>query len=296
MSEHVCPTCGRGFDSHRGLGVHHSHTHGEKLPNRECAECGTTFHCKHEKKYCSEDCRDAAVSYEGENNPNYSGRKTETECEICGEPFDYYPSEKKGLYCPTCVKTEDWRPEQDFSGEDNPRWNGGKQEFECDVCGDKVERHPGRVTGEIVACDEDCHRKWLSESFTGDGHPNWEGGDTGNYGRGWNRVRKQALERDGYECTHCGKGKDEIGRNPDVHHIVPVRVFAEAEAYEKADAHFLDNVVSLCVDCHRKADVGRIPKARLRSYVSTGRETSRPSDGTGREQAERSTEGTPAAE
>jgi hypothetical protein len=255
------------------------------------------FHCKHEKKYCSEDCRDAAVSHEGENNPNYSGGKTETECEICGGTFEYYPSEKKGLYCPTCVESEDWRPKQDFSGEDNPRWNGGKQEYECDVCGDTVERHPSGVTGEIVACDEDCRRKWLSEAFTGEGHPNWEGGDTGNYGKGWNRIRKLALERDGYACTHCGKSKEEIGRNPDVHHIIPVRVFAAARGFTKADAHYKENVVSLCIACHRKADFGAIPKERLRSSVSTGQETSGSSGGIDRKRGPRPLEKeTPAAE
>ncbi|RXK50557.1 HNH endonuclease [Halorientalis pallida] len=267
---HNCPECNEQFYSLHKLRVHHKSSHGESLPNRECDECGSRFFCEWERKYCSDSCRYENRSNEGENNPNYSGGKTETECEICGGTFEYYPSEKKGLYCPTCVESEDWRPKQDFSGVDNPRWNGGKQEYECDVCGDTVERYPGRVTGEIVACDKDCHRKWLSEAFTGEGHPNWEGGDTGNYGQGWNRSRKNALERDGYECTHCGKTREEIGRNPDVHHIVPVRVFAAARGFTKADAHYKENVVSLCIDCHRKADFGSIPKARLLSYVPAG--------------------------
>lgn len=268
MPGHICPTCERTFDSRRGLAVHHSHVHDEKLPNRECAECGTAFHCPHEKKYCSETCRDTAVSYEGENNPNYGGGKTETECEICGVSFEYYPSAKAGLYCSDCVESEQWRHERDIEGERNPRWSGGKTEYECDVCGDTVSRHSGRVNSEIVTCDEDCHRKWLSDAFTGEGHPNWEGGDTGSYGKGWNRVRNLALERDGYECVHCGKTKDEIGRNPDVHHIIPVRVFERAQEFTVADAHYLENVVSLCVDCHRKADFGRIQKSRLASYVT----------------------------
>jgi 5-methylcytosine-specific restriction endonuclease McrA len=295
---HNCPECKEEFNSLQKLRIHHKSSHGESLPNRECDECGSRFFCEWERKYCSDSCRYENRSNEGENNPNYSGGKTETECDICGGTFEYYPSEKKGLYCPTCVEEADWRPEQDFSGEDNPRWNGGKQEFECDVCGDTVERHPGRVTGEIVACSDECQYEWLSESFTGEGHPNWAGGDTGNYGKGWRRVRRNALERDGYECTHCGKTKAEIGRNPDVHHIVPVRVFARAEGYEKSDAHFADNVVSLCVDCHRKADFGEISKERLRSYVATGAETdvTGASEGIDRERNGRPAEGTPAVE
>ena len=51
------PTCGRSFDSQRGLGVHHSAAHDDVLsnhdelfPNRECACCGVKFHSEHEKR------------------------------------------------------------------------------------------------------------------------------------------------------------------------------------------------------------------------------------------------------
>jgi hypothetical protein len=136
-------------------------------------------------------------------------------------------------------------------------------EFDCAVCRTTIERYPSNVTGEVTVCDRDCLSDWLSEEFTGDGHPNWKGGDTGNYGPGWNRVRREALERDGHECVVCGATKADIGRNPDVHHIIPVRVFAESEEYEKTDAHRLDNVISLCLPCHRKADFGQVSKDRL---------------------------------
>lgn len=263
MSGHECPSCAASFDSRRGLGVHHSAAHDELLPNRECSYCGTEFHCKHEKKYCSDECRDEAVSFAGDENPNYSGAKIMTTCEICDSEFEYYPSDKDGVYCPECVETEDWRPTQDISGENNPRWNGGKLTVECETCEEPIERYPSNITGEVSFCSIDCRKSWLSNEFTGEGHPNWEGGGTGPYGPGWNEVRRKALERDDYECQVCGKTKAEIGRNPDVHHIVPVRVFAEAPDREMADAHFLDNVISLCIDCHRKADFGQLDQSRL---------------------------------
>jgi len=65
MAEYECPTCEESFDSRRGLGVHHSAVHNERLPNRECAECEGEFYSDYEKKYCSESCHDKAVSYEG---------------------------------------------------------------------------------------------------------------------------------------------------------------------------------------------------------------------------------------
>jgi 5-methylcytosine-specific restriction endonuclease McrA len=244
--------------------VHHSSAHGERLPNRECDACGCAFYSEHEQKYCSEKCREAGVSFAGAANPNYSGGKETTTCATCGTTFEYYPSEKAGRFCSECVESTDWRDPPSLDGTDNPRWKGGKLELACDVCGNEFERYPSNVTGDVAVCSEDCRREWLSESFTGDGHPNWRGGPVGNYGPGWNAVRREALDRDGHECVLCGTDAADLGRNPDVHHIVPVRVFAAAEDHDRRDAHTLDNVVTLCPGCHRKAEFGRIDRDELR--------------------------------
>lgn len=249
------------------MAVHHSQTHDERLPNRECENCGREFYCSHRKKYCSSDCRRESVSFEGVSNPNYQGKKEVTQCELCGDEFEYYPSEKEGLYCPNCVENEDWRTTPDVTGERNPRWKGGTEELECEVCGETVERYPSEIVGEVTVCSRECRRTWLSDSFAGDGHPNWEGGGSEAYGKGWNGVRREALERDGYECVVCSKDEAEIGRNPDVHHLVPVRRFIESDRHDKEDAHYLDNVASLCVDCHRKAEFGQISRTRLRFLI-----------------------------
>jgi len=193
-----------------------------------------------------------------------------TRCELCDGQFWYYPSEKDGLYCSDCVENRDWRDPPVLEGEDHPRWNGGKTTVDCTVCEETISRYPSNITGEGTLCSEDCRQKWLSEEFTGEGHPNWKGGGNGAYGKGWTEVRRKALERDDNQCQMCGKSKADIGRNPDVHHIVPVRVFASADGYEKPDAHYLENVVSLCIDCHRKADFGLIPNAQLLASIPAG--------------------------
>ena len=264
MSEHGCPTCGRVFESRRGLGVHHSHAHDEHLPNRTCTACGDDFYSEYDKKYCSEECHDESVSYTGSDNPNYRDAKEESPCEICGTSFEYYPSEKPGQFCSACVESESWRTPLDIDGENNPRWNGGKVALSCDECGAQIERHPSQITGEVTLCSRECHASWLSDAFTGDGHPNWEGGGVGPYGKGWNRVRKRALERDDHECVLCGTTAEELGRNPDVHHIVPVRAFVETPVLTERDAHTLDNVVSLCPSCHRRAEFGQVSREELR--------------------------------
>ena len=264
----VCPTCDRVFDSGRGRAIHHAAAHDELLPNRECTYCNGSFYSEHERKYCSEECLENAAPYAGESNPNFKGGKEETECVLCGDHVEYYPSEKEGLYCACCVENETWQTPPGLAGEHNPNWNGGMIEHPCDVCGEPVERWPSEFADSAVLCGESCRQTWLSDAFTGEGHPNWKGGDPGPYGKGWASVRRRALERDDYECQVCGQTRAELGRNPDVHHIVPVRSFIEADDHEKTDAHTLGNVISLCVRCHRQADVGNISRERLRTLLS----------------------------
>ncbi len=237
------------------------------MGDRTCANCDGSLEAEHARKYCSRECFHEGHSFVGENNPNYRGGKEVTECEICGSVFEYYPTEKEGLYCADCVKNEEWRTPLDISGSNNPRWKGGKEERNCGVCGDTVKRHPSGFTGRVTVCSETCRQTWLSDSFTGAGHPNWKGGGDEAYGAGWNGVRRRALERDDHTCVICGKSRGDIGRNPDVHHIVPVRTFVEAEGAEKRDAHVLRNVVSLCLACHRRADFGRPTKIVLKRLV-----------------------------
>lgn len=263
MSEYTCPTCGRDFESRRGLGVHHSSVHDERLPNRKCDRCGTEFYSDSERVYCSDECHDSAVSYEGEANPNYKDAKEETDCVLCETTFEYYPSEKKGLYCADCVENASWRDPPVISGSDHHRWNGGKITLSCDVCDATVERHPSMITGEATLCGRECFEEWLSEAFTGEGHPNWLGGGNEAYGQGWNEVRRRALERDDYACVKCGTDADDLGRNPDVHHLVPVRAFVESPVMLEREAHTLDNVVTLCPSCHRKAEFGTYTRAEL---------------------------------
>ncbi|MEX1248092.1 MAG: Zn-binding domain-containing protein, partial [Anaerolineales bacterium] len=71
--------------------------------------------------------------------------------------------------------------------------------------------------------------------------------DANEYGPSWPAVRDAARARDGYTCQVCGI--PENGRPHDVHHKMPFRTFT---SYKEANR--LENLVTLCPNCHRRAE------------------------------------------
>ncbi|WP_245180738.1 HNH endonuclease [Haloarcula amylovorans] len=140
------------------------------------------------------------------------------------------------------------------------------------MCETPIERWPSQFT-DVAFCGESCRSKWLAETFVGPAHPNWKGTEKLAYGPGWNQIRRRAVERDDYRCRLCGTGRAELGQNPDVHHIIPVRWFADSDDHTRIDAHTLDNVISLCRACHRRAEDGDISEGTLRSLIQSESDT-----------------------
>ncbi|MBN1530692.1 MAG: HNH endonuclease [Thermoleophilaceae bacterium] len=64
----------------------------------------------------------------------------------------------------------------------------------------------------------------------------------------WARARKQALDRDGWRCTQCGKTQEQAkadspaGRGLEVHHVRGEGV--------RSRVHRLEHLRTLCRDCH----------------------------------------------
>ncbi|MGW8318175.1 MAG: DEAD/DEAH box helicase [Candidatus Promineifilaceae bacterium] len=85
-----------------------------------------------------------------------------------------------------------------------------------------------------------------------------------DYGPNWQEQRQQALERDGYRCRTCG-AEAKPGNGLHVHHIRPFReynyVAGQNEAYRQANS--LDNLVTLCPNCHRRAEAGQQTRSAL---------------------------------
>jgi 5-methylcytosine-specific restriction endonuclease McrA/predicted DNA-binding protein YlxM (UPF0122 family) len=102
-----------------------------------------------------------------------------------------------------------------------------------------------------------CHlektKEKISESLTGESNPRWRGGTSDYYGGRWDAKRAKAILADSEQCSSCGmpraEHRKEYGRDLHVHHKIPVRVFDDV-----SDAHFEVNLVTVCVECHKKFD------------------------------------------
>jgi len=96
-----------------------------------------------------------------------------------------------------------------------------------------------------------------------------------DYGQNWEEQRDTARARDDYRCRQCGKPETAEhpersreaaqskggagGRQHDVHHLIPFRSFGYIpgvnENYRLANE--LDNLITLCRACHRRAEAVR---------------------------------------
>lgn len=93
-----------------------------------------------------------------------------------------------------------------------------------------------------------------------------------DYGPNWQQQRQKALQRDDYRCQTCGAGPDFVGHDRPqsglglhVHHIRPFRDFGyvpeQNESYLQANR--LDNLITLCASCHRRAEEGQRTRSAL---------------------------------
>ncbi|MFA9425175.1 HNH endonuclease [Natronorubrum sp. A-ect3] len=232
-----CPTCGKTLSTERGMRQHHTKVHGEPLPNRTCRGCGLEFYDPKARRTFCADCNPNA----GEHNGNWSDAMETTSCERCGEEFDYYPSNKDGKYCSSCVdESTDFLGTPSYEIHDIER-----TKRVCEFCGriitvlqSRADRYPVRF------CSQHCHALSLMERW---------GPSENVYNGRWREIRRQALARDDHRCQHCGITAEEIGHEPDVHYLIPVREFDYPQR-----AHTLDNVICLCRSCHRLAEIGSI--------------------------------------
>ena len=81
--------------------------------------------------------------------------------------------------------------------------------------------------------------------------------DANDYGPDWNRLRVAVRQRDRFTCQICGLV--ESGKAHHIHHKIPFRSFKS-----HAEANHIDNLVTLCPQCHKRAEVN----LRIRSGLA----------------------------
>jgi DEAD/DEAH box helicase domain-containing protein len=96
--------------------------------------------------------------------------------------------------------------------------------------------------------------------------------DVNDYGPDWPHIRLAVRTRDGFRCQVCGALEN--GREHDVHHKTPFRVFkgsakspdftAQSGDLALHQANRLDNLITLCPSCHHKAE----QNVRIRSGLA----------------------------
>lgn len=107
----------------------------------------------------------------------------------------------------------------------------------CEACGQQFRPYHTKQTGRF--CSQRCKNKIQ----IGTGNPNYKGAEKVRYGYDWTTIRNIALERDGHRCQVCFKDYGKIH----VHHVTP---------YRMCRSHTLENLIALCMACHKKYEFG----------------------------------------
>lgn len=259
-----CPTCGNTYASEKGVKIHHKQVHGESIAGVEveCAWCGDTFRKKQswaervDNHFCpGKDCEHKWRSerFTGEGGPAWNGGDVELDCTWCGDDIERksYRVERSDRHFCNRNCFDEWLESDDCdrSGENSPRWNGGLETVECAVCGTEKEVKAHRVEDyDRHFCRGSCKAEWVSNNFSGDGNPAWNGGHdfytamrTLVDDNVWTKAREECRERHNRECAVCGVDERELDRKLDVHHIVPVLSGGTNGQY---------NLIPLCQECH----------------------------------------------
>lgn len=193
-------------------------------------------------------------------DPHQDGETFQVSCEHCGEILERLVSqctEQEHHFCSRACLYK-WRRET-FTGEAHPLYD--RVTVACDSCGDDILRIPAVVDDrEHNFCGPECYAEWCSDHRVAENHPCWKGGGKYYYGPNWLQRRAERVELDDCRCQECGIGQaahyEEHSRDLSVHHRKPVSEFYEelADGEEFPDfgvMNSLDNLLTLCFDCHR---------------------------------------------
>lgn len=221
---------------------------------------------KADKVYCDRKCYD--------EHRKKLQQVVVAQCKYCDSDI---PANNQGkVYCSIVCRNKGVRPE--------PR-----PCIVCDAVFDPIKYDKARGgyvrRGEAKTCSAACFSDFMknnqdrkdkiSAAFTGDKHPNWQGGvshtSTDFRGSNWRLLRNKVMKRDKYQCQHCGINKDEqmkrYNRMFSINHIVP---FHQLSGNTVA-ANKMSNLETLCDSCHTKADWAYRRENPIQGVLNFGR-------------------------
>ncbi|WP_123538875.1 HNH endonuclease [Halosimplex salinum] len=170
----------------------------------------------------------------------------ELTCANCGDTYREKPNRvERSSFC--SVECHNEFRSNNWTGEKAPNWKGGEVTLNCEQCGDEYKLIPAEAERGSRFCSIACKATHMRESgqWRKENNPRWTGGERPKYNGNWVYARKQARERDSFECQLCGVHESEFERELDVHHIIRVADFDDPQ-----QAHTLENLVTLCRSCH----------------------------------------------
>lgn len=238
MSPKTCPRCGIEFFDRK----HPNKKHCSRacsinpLVTKRCEQCGKEFAFSgHRGKYQRFCCRQCFA--------DHNITQVTRLCAYCGTPFTTNQASSVACCSVECAGLLRRKPENYIK-------------HTCVQCGKPYTRHISQmVKFKTRFCCKACMFLWLSENTTGDNHPRFAGGSSRYRGENWTKQRRAALKRDGHKCVLCKRKTKQV---PDVHHIVPFRLFNGD--IEKAND--LGNLICLCKKHHAQVENGKIPCPR----------------------------------
>ena len=241
-----CLYCGKPLETTPSTGRKYcsqecAHNAKRTATQMECPTCGCQFWVapfflkRTRHHFCSRKCYDAA-----KRRPPRKYIK----CKVCGQEFGVAPNNWRYYRSDICSN--------ECGYEFAVRGRRQEQIVSCASCGKQLKRKPFAMKrNRRHYCSVKCMGHGLAIHNTGPNNGRWKGGFEPYYGPNWRAQRRAALRRDNFTCQACGKSTLELGQHPDVHHIIRFNEFG-IEQYEKANE--LDNLVSLCINCHRQAE------------------------------------------
>ena len=96
--------------------------------------------------------------------------------------------------------------------------------------------------------------------------------DRAEYGRGWKRLRRHVLERDGWLCAWCGIDLRQHGVTASVDHVVSIKA-GELAGWTRAELNDPSNLVASCSSCNSSRAARPGPPRRARPGFLTGSAT-----------------------